>query len=130
MAVSLYHWYQSLKCYFSNIRDHTVIHKVHKKWLIFWPTPHLQNWTIDLLFKINRIHKHVINFKTYSSPFCVDVVNVWSFIGNNFKKKVMERLETLFKSFVSLCDTIFYLFHKKNMIRIKKQNALYDWDVF
>ena len=34
--------------------------------------------TIDLLFKNNRMHKHVTNFKTPPPPFCVDVINVWS----------------------------------------------------
>ena len=40
------------------------------------PTPHLQNWTIDILFTNNRICKHSTNYKT---PFCVDIINVWFF---------------------------------------------------
>ena len=40
-----------------------------------------------MLFKNNRIRKHATNFKTSSPPFCVDFINVWSFIGNNFEKK-------------------------------------------
>ena len=35
---------------------------VHKKWSIFWPPPHPhhpEKRAIDLLFKSNRIHKHV-----------------------------------------------------------------------
>ena len=31
-----------------------------------------------LLFKNNKIRKHVTNFKTPPTPFCVDVINVWS----------------------------------------------------
>ena len=42
---------------------------------------HPQKWTIDLLFKNNRIHKHVTNFKTPTPPFLVDVINVWSLIS-------------------------------------------------
>ena len=66
--------------------------------------------------KINRIHKHMKNFKTSSHSFCVDVINVWPPIGNNFLKKVMERLETSkFKPFISFCNIFFFfhLFHKR-----------------
>ena len=56
------------------------IYEVHKNWPIFWPPypHHPQKWTEDLLFKDNRIRKHVTNFKTPPGPFCVDVINVWS----------------------------------------------------
>ena len=56
------------------------IYDVHKKLPIFWsPYPHHpQKWTIDLLFKNNRIRKHVTNLKTPSPPFRVDIINVWS----------------------------------------------------
>ena len=46
------------------------------------PNPHHpQKLTIDLLFKNNRIRKHVTNFKTPPSPFRVDLINVWSLFG-------------------------------------------------
>ena len=95
------------------------------------PIPHLQNWTIDMLFKNNRICKHVTNFKTSWPPFCVDIINVWSLIENNFLNgKLRERLETSkVKSFISFCY-MFFWFAPKNiiyMIRIKKQNVLHDW---
>ena len=51
------------------------------------PTPYLQKLTKDVLFKNNRIRKQATNFKISSPPFCVDVINVWSLIGNNFKKE-------------------------------------------
>ena len=42
----------------------SLIYDVHKKWLIFWlPHPHHPQKWIDLLFKDNRICKHVTNFK-------------------------------------------------------------------
>ena len=60
------------------------IYDIHKKWTILWHpthTPHLQNGIIDLLFKNNRIRKHVTNFKTPSSPaFHVDLLNIWFLI--------------------------------------------------
>ena len=37
-----------------------------------------QKWTIDLLFKNNRIGKHVANFKTPQPPFRMDVIKLWS----------------------------------------------------
>ena len=40
------------------------------------PRPlYVQKLTIDLLFNINRIRKHVTNFKTSRPPFFVDVIN-------------------------------------------------------
>ena len=46
---------------------------------IFDPHPHHpQKGTIDLLFKNNRICKHVANLKKKPLPFRVDVVNVCS----------------------------------------------------
>ena len=51
------------------------------------PTPYSEKLTKDILFKSNRIRKHATNFKTSSPPFCVDVINVWSLIGNNLKKE-------------------------------------------
>ena len=51
------------------------------------PNAHSQKWTIDMLFKNNRICKQATNFKASSPPFCVDVINVWSFIGKNVKKE-------------------------------------------
>ena len=59
------------------------IYGVHKKWPIFW-SPYLhhpQKWTIDLMFKNNRIRKHMTNFKTPPSSFQVNVINIWSLIG-------------------------------------------------
>ena len=54
------------------------------------PYPHHpQKWTIDLLFKNNRIRKHVTNFKTLPPPFRVDVINVWSPIS--FEAKLKSR---------------------------------------
>ena len=38
-----------------------------------------------MLVKNKRARKHATNFKT-SPPFCMDVINVWSLIGNHFKK--------------------------------------------
>ena len=77
-------------------------------------TPYSQKLTKDILFKNNRIRKHATNFKTSSPPFCVDFINVWSLIENNFKKKVMERLETSkVKSFNSFCNTFFLFIPQK-----------------
>ena len=41
------------------------MYHVHKKTLFLWPSCHLhpEKSTIDLLFKGNRSHKHVTNFK-------------------------------------------------------------------
>ena len=73
--------------YFLDIRDHTI----------------MNNRSVG---KNNKIHKHWINFKF--PPFCVDVINVWSLIGNNFLKKVMERWETSkVKSFILFCNMFF-----------------------
>ena len=69
------------------------------------------------------------NFKTSTPPFCVDVVNVGSLMGNNFKKqKVMERSETSkVKSFISICNSFFICSTKENIHdKIKKQNVLHD----
>ena len=65
------------------------------------------------------------NFKTSTPPFCVDVANVGSLMGNNFKKQeVMERSETSkVKSFISICNTVFLFVPQK----IKKQNVLHNW---
>ena len=38
---------------------------------------HLRKWKIDLLFKNNRICKHMTNFKIFPT-MCVDFINVWS----------------------------------------------------
>ena len=38
------------------------------------PTPYPQKWTMDLLFKNNRICKHRTSYKI---PFREDVINVW-----------------------------------------------------
>ena len=78
--------------------------------------------------KNNRIPKHLTNFKF--PPFCVDVINVWSLIRNNFKKRkrwISERLQRLNLLFHSV--TRFFLFVPQNkiyMITTKKQNVLYD----
>ena len=51
--------------------------------------PHLQKWTIDLLFKISRIRKHVTNFKILPLPtFRVDVINKWSLTVKHFNLTV------------------------------------------
>ena len=49
------------------------------------PTPlFFAKWTIVLFFKKKkRICKHVTNFKTRSTPFHMDVINVWSLALNN-----------------------------------------------
>ena len=59
----------------------TLIYDVDKKWQILSPPPlHPQKWTKDLLFKNNRIHKPVTNFKTPVPPLLsVGVLKVWSF---------------------------------------------------
>ena len=57
---------------------------------------HPQKWTIDLLFKNNRIRKHVTNFKTPPPSFRVDVINIMSHIKyvkeSNFKKFVTPEM--------------------------------------
>ena len=57
---------------------------------------HPQKWTIDLLFKNNRIRKHVTNFKTPPPSFRVDVINIMSHIKyvkeSNFKKFVTPKM--------------------------------------
>ena len=65
------------------------IYDVHKKWPIFWPPwpHHPQNWTTDLLFKSNRISKHVTNFKTPPPPFRMAVINVCSITGTGDGRK-------------------------------------------
>ena len=67
------------------------IYDVHKNSQFFDSPPHpyplhSQNWTIDLLFKNNRIRKHVTNFKTPPPPFRVGVRNLWSL--SNGKAKI------------------------------------------
>ena len=54
--------------------------------------PHPQKWTIDLSFKINRIRKYATNYKTPSPPFCVDVINNWSFAPQTFKTDYLTYL--------------------------------------
>ena len=67
------------------------------------PLPHYpQKWTIDLLFKNNRIRKHMTNFKTPPPTFRVDIVNIWS--HSNLKCK-MKRLQIPQK----LVDEKFYV---------------------
>ena len=56
----------------------------------------------ELLFKNNRICKHVTNFKTSPPSLRMDVINVWSLIGKNFKKSEcrdwrLQRLDLLRK---------------------------------
>ena len=59
-----------------------MLYDVYYKWPIFLPPPphphHPQKWTINLLFKNNRICKHVTNLKTPLLHFHVDVINVCS----------------------------------------------------
>ena len=57
------------------------------------PYPHYpQKWTIDLLFKNNRIRKYVTNFKNPPPPFRVDVINAWSHIWIKFTKFLLTYL--------------------------------------
>ena len=72
-----------------------------------------RKWTVDLLFKNNRVSKHVTDFKNSPPPFRVDVINVRFLIRNRFLKKWVERLETSkAKYFISFCNTFFYLSRK------------------
>ena len=118
----------NLKYYFLKIGDHTVMASTKNDYF-FWQThiTHLQNWRIDLLFKNNRIHKHGTSFKT-SSLFCVDAINVWSHLANNWKKKKEGKERLTVKSL----DVFFFTYStKKIYMIIKKQNVLYVWrDVF
>ena len=67
-----------------NIKDHAIITSTNHP-----PPPlvhpHPQKWTIDLLFKNNRICKHVTNFKTSPPPLLTDVINVWTLLASIFK---------------------------------------------
>ena len=57
------------------------------------PTSILRKWAIDLLFKNNRISKHVINFKTFlQTSFRVDVSDVCSLSKFYFPIKIQEKL--------------------------------------
>ena len=47
------------------------------------PTPSIHKKTVDLLFKNNRIRKHVHKIKTL---FRVDVINVWSLVPSKVVK--------------------------------------------
>ena len=48
--------------------------------------PHPQKKKIDLLFKNNRIYKHVTNFKTSPPLLPTDVINAWTLVRSIFKK--------------------------------------------
>ena len=66
--------------------------------------PHPQKWTINLLFKNNRICKHVTcpppNFKTSPPPLPTDVIDAWTLIRSIFQK--CERRDRILRSFISL----------------------------
>ena len=49
-------------------------------------TPIRKKKKIDLLFKNNRIYKHVTNFKTSPPPLPTDVINAWTLVRSIFKK--------------------------------------------
>ena len=51
----------------------------------FVTPPHPQKSIIDLLFKNDRIRKHVANVKTPLFHFYVDIINVWSLAPQTFK---------------------------------------------
>ena len=51
----------------------------------FVTPPHPQKLIIDLLFKNDRIRKHVANVKTPLFHFYVDIINVWSLAPQTFK---------------------------------------------
>ena len=77
----------------------------------FLPTPppsfpptrphHPLKWTMDLLFKNNKIYKRLTNFKIPPCPFCVDVINVWS-----PSKSVPGQCLQMAKSVISSCRRI------------------------
>ena len=97
-----------------------------KKWLFFWllHTSHSQKWTIDLLLKSKKACKHASNFKISSTLFCMDIINVWFVIGNNFKTRKWWRDERLQKLNPLFHSNTFFWFVPQNkiyQIRIKKQ---------
>ena len=96
-----------------------------KQFLDLQPTSHSQKWTIDLL-----IRKLVANFKTPPShllpTFRVDVINVWSLIVKDLKKrKWVERLQTSkIKSFISFCNTLFWFVWQSQIYVIRIKNKI------
>ena len=114
MAVSLKYWHQSWKCYFLikasfNIKDHTTNYDVHNPPSPEPTHPHLQKWTVDLLFWNNKIYKHVANFKTSPPPLFIDIIN--GLLQEVFcKKKWLEGSDpSKLKSFISFCDQVFQM---------------------
>ena len=84
--------------------------------------PQLQESTIDHWLKtIESINTEQISRR--------DIVNVWSIMGNDFLKKLVEESETWkVKYFISFSSNFLYVPQNKMcMIRIKKQNIIYDW---
>ena len=73
------------------------IYDVHKKMISFVSPPHPQKSIINLLFKSNRIRKHVTNVKTPLFHFHVDVINVWSFAPQTFKTNHLTFLSVAFR---------------------------------
>ena len=56
-----------------------------------------QKRTIDLFLKNKRIYRHVTHFKTFPSPFHVDIINVWSLTSLLWYKffSVLEKITIL-----------------------------------
>ena len=72
IALSLLHW-------------GSCIYDFHKKMINSVSPPYPQISTIDLLFKNDRIRKHVANNKAPLFHFHVDVINVWFLAPQAFK---------------------------------------------
>ena len=66
--------------------------EINKKQSIVHPLPHYsQIWTVKLLFKNSRIHKHMTNFKTHPIPrFYVDIINVCSICYGKWMRQVKD----------------------------------------
>ena len=66
--------------------------EINKKQSIVHPLPHYsQIWTVKLLFKNSRIHKHMTNFKTHALPrFYVDIINVCSLCYGKWMRQVKD----------------------------------------
>ena len=110
----------NLKHYFLKIGDHTVLASTKNDYFFDKHTSPICKLNNRSVVKNNWIHKHGTSFKT-SSPFCVDAINVWSHLANNWKKKEgKERLT------VKSLDVFFYLFHTKN-IHDNKETECFIW---
>ena len=91
------------------------------KWLIKW-----------FLFLKLIICKHMTNFpdKTSLPLLLVDNIYIGSLVGKNFKKWVEGSETSKAKSFISLCNTFFFICFTKWNIHDKNKETkyfIYDW---